>query len=133
MTEAGAAPEKPVSGNQRAEDLAAVVALSKELASGQGSDRAISIDRMDRLRADDFELDIKLKQKVSDMAMKAMKWQLAVADLVFIVYASAKHWNIPPEVIESWLGAVVVQVVGVMLVVTRYLFPNRDGANPNSN
>jgi hypothetical protein len=36
-------------------------------------------------------------------------------------------WDLPAGVIEVWLGATVVQVVGIVLIVTRHLFPNRDG------
>jgi len=50
--------------------------------------------------------------------------QIAIADIVFIVYAWAgMDWKIPPAAISAWLGAVVVQVVGVVAVVTKGLFP----------
>jgi hypothetical protein len=53
--------------------------------------------------------------------------QLAIADIVFVVYAWAgKNWELDSSVIDIWLGATVVQVVGVVLVVTRHLFPQRD-------
>jgi hypothetical protein len=51
-----------------------------------------------------------------------------VADAVFVAFAWAgKHWDLPPDVIEVWLVATVVRVVGVVAIVSRHLFPNRDG------
>jgi hypothetical protein len=59
-----------------------------------------------------------------------MLLQLAVADVVFIVYAWAgAHWHLTPTVINVWLVGTLVEVIGVVLVVTRYLFPRRDGAS----
>jgi hypothetical protein len=40
---------------------------------------------------------------------------------------AGKHWDLPPDVIEVWLVATVIQVVGVVAIVSRHLFPNRDG------
>jgi hypothetical protein len=52
---------------------------------------------------------------------------LVVVNVIFWKYAaSGRHWNIPNAVVQIWLGATVIQVVGVVTVVTRYLFPNRD-------
>ncbi len=54
--------------------------------------------------------------------------QLLAADVVFVLYAAiGKHWKLDPAVINIWLGATVVQVVGVVSVVTRHLFPDRGG------
>lgn len=48
-----------------------------------------------------------------------------IADAVFVAFAWAgQSWDLTPGVIEVWLAATVVQVVAV---VTRHLFPNRDG------
>jgi hypothetical protein len=33
---------------------------------------------------------------------------------------------VPPGVIEFWLAATVVQVVGVVAIVARHLFPSRN-------
>lgn len=49
--------------------------------------------------------------------------QIGIADLVFYRYGSANGWEIPVSAIQAWLAAVVVQVISVVLVITRYLFP----------
>ena len=56
-----------------------------------------------------------------------------IADAVFVVFAWAgRGWELPPGVIEVWLAATVVQVVGVVAIVTRHLFPNRDGSEASA-
>lgn len=54
--------------------------------------------------------------------------QSLVADAVFVAFAWAgRRWDLPPGVIEVWLAATVVQIVGVVAIVTRHLFPSREG------
>lgn len=56
--------------------------------------------------------------------------QLIVANTVFVVYAWAgEHRDLDAVVIDVWLGATLVQVIGVVAIVTRYLFPRRDGVD----
>ncbi len=66
------------------------------------------------------------------MYAKGILWllrlEILIANAVFIVFAWAgENWNLETAVIDVWLGATVVQVVGIVLVVTRHLFPDRDG------
>lgn len=76
----------------------------------------------------DHRQDIDLKRLYAKGLLLLLGGQMVLADTVFVVYAWAgKHWHLTPEVINVWLGATVVQLVGVVLVVTRYLFPRRDG------
>jgi hypothetical protein len=74
-----------------------------------------------------------LRQRYADWILWLLGVQFVVADAVFVVFAWAgRGWELPPGVIEVWLAATVVQVVGVVAIVTRHLFPNRAGneANP---
>jgi hypothetical protein len=69
-----------------------------------------------------------LRQSYGDWLLWLLGAQFLVADAVFVAFAWAgKHWDLPPDVIEVWLVATVVQVVGVVAIVSRHLFPNRDG------
>jgi len=69
-----------------------------------------------------------LRQKYADWIIWLLGAQFVVADGVFVAFAWAgMGWEVPSGVIEVWLAATVVQVVGVVAVVTRHLFPNRDG------
>jgi hypothetical protein len=57
--------------------------------------------------------------------------QMIVANAVFIAYAWAgNNWHLEASVIQIWLGATLVELIGVTLVITRYLFPRRDGISP---
>ena len=77
--------------------------------------------------------DQKLKRKYANWLQWLLTVQLVIADAVFVIYAWAgRHWKLDAPVIDVWLGATVVQVVGIVLVVTRHLFPLRDGPKPDS-
>ena len=78
----------------------------------------------------DHAQDIGLKRTYALALLIALGIQLLIADAVFVAYAWAGvDWAVASSVMDVWLGAVVVQVIGVILVVTRYLFPRRD-TNP---
>jgi hypothetical protein len=69
-----------------------------------------------------------LRQSYADWILRMLGAQFLVADIVFVAFAwGGKHWDLPPDVIEVWLAATVIQVVGIVAIVTRHLFPNRDG------
>jgi hypothetical protein len=77
--------------------------------------------------------DIKLKKKYANWLLWLITIQLVVADAVFIVYASeGMQWKLDASVIQVWLIATLVELIGVALVITRYLFPRRDreASNP---
>jgi hypothetical protein len=65
-----------------------------------------------------------LRQSYADWIIRVLGAQLLVADLVFVVFAWAgQHWQLTSGVIEVWLAATVVQVIAVVAIVTRHLFP----------
>jgi hypothetical protein len=71
--------------------------------------------------------EIELRETYAKGLIAILAVELVVVNVIFWFYAEkGKNWNIPDGVIQIWLGATVVQVVGVVTVVTRYLFPNRD-------
>jgi hypothetical protein len=57
-------------------------------------------------------------------ALAAMGVQVLIADVAFYIYGYENRWHIPSSAIDVWLGAVVVQVIGVVLVIARSLFPS---------
>jgi hypothetical protein len=68
-----------------------------------------------------------LKGKYARGLLFLLGGQLLAANAVFVLYAAiGKHWKLDPVVINIWLGATVVEVVGVVSVVTHHLFPRRD-------
>lgn len=53
--------------------------------------------------------------------------QVTVANVAFFMYAAwGVDWDVPPVVISAWLGATVVEVIGVVYAITRSLFPLSD-------
>jgi hypothetical protein len=71
--------------------------------------------------------EIELREAYAKGLLAILAVELVVVNVIFWFYAEkGKNWNIPDGVVQIWLGATVVQIVGVVTVVTRYLFPNRD-------
>jgi hypothetical protein len=102
--------------------------------------RPLSRDELERqglaqeiaLRRQAFDQELALRNRYATRLLRYMAAQLLAANAVFVLYAAlGPHWDVPPRVIDVWLGATVVQVVGVVAVVTHHLFPARmetDGA-----
>jgi hypothetical protein len=73
--------------------------------------------------------EIELRRTYARGLLIILTGQLVVADVVFWLFAElGKHWVLSTAVINTWLAAVVVQVIGVVTVVTLHLFPRRDTA-----
>jgi len=103
------------------------------LKAGGASASAEMPDGLKFLPEKELQQDRELKLSYATWLRRLLAVQLAVADVVFVVYAWAgRGWDLQPAVIDVWLGATVVQVVGVVLVITRHLFPQRDRAVPSS-
>ena len=78
------------------------------------------------------EQEHRLRQKYADWILLLLGAQFLVADALFVAVAWAGwRWALTPGVIEVWLAATVVQVVGVVAIVTRHLFPGRGGDEVN--
>lgn len=76
--------------------------------------------------------DIQLKRTYAKWLLILVAAQLFVADAVFVTYAWAgENWHLETGVIQVWLAATLVELIGVALVITRYLFPRRDRINPS--
>lgn len=74
------------------------------------------------------EQEYELRRTYAKRILVLLLAQFLIADGVFIAFAWAgEDWHLSPAVIDVWLAATAVQVVGIVLVVTRNLFPERDG------
>lgn len=74
------------------------------------------------------EQEYDLRKTYAQRILLLLFGQFLIADAVFVVFAWAgEGWHLSTAVIDVWLAATVVQVVGIVLVVTRNLFPDRDG------
>jgi len=98
--------------------------LPEELRHLPERDRAQAIE----LKRKSAELEHGLKKTYARWILVLLGLQLLLANAIFIAFAWAgEAWELSTAVVQVWLGATAVQVVGVVLVVTRHLFPNRDG------
>jgi hypothetical protein len=68
--------------------------------------------------------EVDLHRRVGNGALMLMVIQLFIADAAFYIYGFTNHWHIPTAAITTWLGATVVQIVGVVLVIAKNLFPS---------
>lgn len=77
-----------------------------------------------------FRAERRLKSRYANALLAGMFGQILVADAVFVLYASSRHvrWSLSAPVVDVWVAAAVVQVVGIVEVVARHLFPRRDTA-----
>jgi hypothetical protein len=74
------------------------------------------------------ELEHGLKRTYAMWILALLGVQLLLANAIFVAFAWAgEDWHLSTAVVQAWLAATAVQIVGVVLVVTRHLFPNRDG------
>src|SRR4051794_34016633 len=86
--------------------------------------------RKERLEGDDLEQSIKLKRFYGLGILLLMGLQLIVVNAVFVFYSDyGYHWHPPEGVVQIWLTATFVQIVSVVVVITRSLFPGEKPGN----
>jgi hypothetical protein len=69
--------------------------------------------------------DMNLGRSYARVLLGALAVQIAIADGAFYVYGFYNSWDIPVTAIEVWLAATVIEVIGVVAVITRSLFPTK--------
>ena len=70
------------------------------------------------------KVELNIQKIVGYGALVIMVIQLVIADYVFIRYAQSRNWgDVPTGAIQAWLAATVVQVIAVVLVIVRSVFP----------
>lgn len=70
------------------------------------------------------ELDRKLKKKMARWAIRASSTMLAVSSVAFGLYMVSQWRSIPQAAMIGWMSASLVEVLGIVYIVARYLFPN---------
>jgi len=88
------------------------------------SGEELPADPFDRLDHEYYKQAIRLRKIYGFSLIIAMGVVLLVADGIFVGYSIAYNFKDPTPAIQVWLGATVVQVVGVVAIVTRSLFPS---------
>ena len=70
-----------------------------------------------------------LRNKIGHTAIRLVWVQLFMCNLGFaayVVYSFFKGWNIPSAVIIAWMSSSLVEIIGILWVIARSLFPFRD-------
>lgn len=81
---------------------------------------------LEETRAKAARTEVDLMEKYGRWLLNILVGQLFVADLGFFLYAwLGKHWRVEASIMQVWLSATVVEVIGMVYVVTKYLFPER--------
>ena len=76
-----------------------------------------------------MEAENDLRSELGKAALKCVKWQLVVCNALVVAYTAHLMWlqrEIPTEVIISWMGATTAEIIGILWVIARSLFPFRD-------
>jgi hypothetical protein len=125
-SESVASSEGPASSAAESSKLAEA-GISEETIERGSPLEGLDFHDHEALKGLDHWQDIQLKRSYAMALLRLVAGQLFVADAVFIVYAWAgRGWDLEPSVVQFWLGATIVELIGVALVVTQYLFPKRD-------
>ncbi len=81
-----------------------------------------------RVKLDDLKQLTRLKRIYGFGLLGLMAVQLLVVNAVFAIYAGEGFdWHPPDGVVQVWLSATFVQIVSVVYVITRSLFPPEKG------
>lgn len=132
-------PKEAASGKDSAEDgeEPALREAARNLETGAARastlpERLLHLPERERAQRLDLtktfaEQEHDLRERYANWILAILAIELFVADAVFVCFAwIGENWDLSSGVIEVWLGATVVQVVGIVFIVTRHLFPNRD-------
>jgi hypothetical protein len=86
--------------------------------------RRIELMSSDELVTEGRRHDLILRKRVAAFALWGVSAELLIANAVFVAYAwIGKDWNLPTAAINVWVGATVIQIFGILYVITNYLFP----------
>ena len=77
---------------------------------------------------DHRKADLEIKKGLAKKLLRLMVVQLAITDIVFVVYAwVGMHWKLPIGAVQVWVGATLLQLIAIVHTITKSLFPNNDG------
>ena len=77
-------------------------------------------------RAERLKDENSLRRRLGYSAIGIVITQLFVCDafvLLYGLYCSHNGWEIPSQVVISWMASTIVEVIGLLLVIAKSLFP----------
>lgn len=70
------------------------------------------------------ELHLRQRESYGRWLLLFLGGQLVATNVLMYLYAAwGNDWTVPNTVMQAWLGATVVQLIGVVYVVVSHLFP----------
>lgn len=98
------------------------------------NDKALSLGsirlRNETAKVEKKEQALELRRLVAKEALSFIKFQLIITNVFFGGYLVAMlfcvHAAIPSEVMVGWFSSTIVEVIGILWVIARSLFPFRD-------
>lgn len=123
----------PVSEQNRARSFIETARNQKPLESsvaGKARGRVKLLEPYEELslqtvKARDRNQNIRLKKMLARFAIAAVSFQLAAAFVVLVYYLCVTSPEPSEMVIVAWLSATVVEVIGIVYIIARNLFPDR--------
>lgn len=89
-----------------------------------GADDHAGLPSAEELKRYDDRDRVALRRRYADWLLRLLIAQLAVADVVFVLYAAlGREWRLSTGVVDSWLAATFLEVTGIVVLVVKYLFP----------
>ena len=85
------------------------------------------VERLNRLRLEAINDYNELRRAYGDWTFKLLAGQLLVVNLLFALYFFRRGLNPDPDVFKVFIASTFVEIVGIVLVVTRSLFPKGGG------
>ncbi|MCV7377935.1 hypothetical protein BST11_20985 [Mycobacterium alsense] len=70
--------------------------------------------------------NLNFRRVYAAVLLVAMVIQVGIADWFFYLYLRAYEFRAPEQSMSVWIGAAVVQLIGLVVIITKYLFPNKD-------
>lgn len=77
-------------------------------------------------KAERLKDENKLRRRLGTTAIVVVVIQLFICDafvLLYGLYCKSNGWEIPPQVVISWMASTIVEIVGLLLVMAKSLFP----------
>lgn len=78
--------------------------------------------------AADAEQNVALKKTFAWALLVLLALQLAATNVAFYIFGASAGWVISDSVMLGWMAATVVEIIGIVLVVVRNLFPTKAAA-----
>lgn len=132
--------DEPQPSSEVERRLLEAIRLAKEISAEKGPDepdddtnREPEVDsetalaavriRLEKLKAKNQKQDLRLRKQLARNATRFVAIQLVVSNIFFGMYLGFNVSNPSSQVMIAWLASSVIEVIGILAVIARSLFP----------